>query len=147
MKIFSSKGCVYRVKSPDTTSYYSLSGITSSNINNPVLVSGVRLSGEDHIGKLYCFNDRRVANIVSKSFGLITISCIALLGTSTNISSFEAKLKSWIDSRRASQGSGKLALSTKGGTTYEFLLDGYTVGGVDREYNILVFELSGILLD
>lgn len=143
IKLFPNKGCAI-LASGNSNGYWKIQGLSHAA---PILVQAVKKDGKDTVGTTVCFNNKRVAAIISKDFGSVAIECIALIGEVTEQKAFENYLQSFIAQNRSSSSAKVLKISSKTGGASRFLLTAYSILGPDPEYNIFKFTLGGILLD
>ena len=167
MRYFTSRGVVYKINNGTPTHKYSLKGagdgeffdrgsggrslsgfgLSDSESETVVILTGYQLREQEILGKTACLNDYRVMYSFGKGFGDITINGEALLGAPEQSDSFEAKLKKFYEANRVSQKTdGAVKFSTgQAGETFEFFLVGMSVNGYQPEVEILPFSFTGVL--
>ena len=145
---FGTRGCYYRVKGKHSPSFYSLKPELKTDC--PILYNDVTFSGQDFSAKTICFNCLRNVAVVSKDFGEITISGIALLGKAGGTYGFQKAFREYVDKNRIYKKVDKdpyCMISTNNSGAWKFLLDSYELGRIDPEYNMQDFMIRGTLMD
>lgn len=137
------KGCYYLGSGSDDGGYWKL----GFSLGSPAWLTSVGLRTQDNVAKLPCFNNIKVASIIGKNFGQFQAEGVALLGSVNNLNSLEGSIKSAIENARSSNRGSSIAISSKGGGAYRVLVEGYTIGNLDDQYNILTFGLHGSVID
>lgn len=142
---FSSRGCYYLIRGIGSPSFYAVS--PSMGAPCPILYNNVSITGRDHVAKTLCFNNIRHAAVTSKDFGTASVGGIALLGSVEETASFAAAFMGFVQQARVYQKVGTCMVSSAAGGAHRFLLEEYTLGQINPEYNIQEFTFGGSLLD
>lgn len=145
--IFPSRGCYYRVKTGNGTGrgYYKLSPSLGGSM--PILIKDVKSAKVDINAKIPCLDNIKVFYLFGQGFERVNVIGEALLGPSGSINNAEQIIKNYFDSYRSSVFKKPIKISTLGQNASAFYLTELNIAGVDPQYHILNFSLSGFAIE
>lgn len=145
ISLYIARGCYYAA-TVGGSPYWSLDVGLPTDIC-PTWITSAQTQSQDVVAAIPCFNNVKVASIIGKNFGTISIKGKALLGQESK-NAFEGAFISAMNTARSASKGGTITLSSKGGAYYRFLATAFGVDGfIDEERNILQFSISGLLVD
>jgi hypothetical protein len=142
---FAARGCYYLIRGGGSPSFYNLSPALGAGC--PILYNYVELRGQDFSAKTICFNGIRNTATISKGYGQASVGGIALLGMAGNSCNFGAVFRGYVDQARVFKKVGECMVSSASAGAWKFLLETYTLGQIDPQYNIQQFSVGGALMD
>lgn len=143
ISIYVPKGCVYTAIGGDSPYWQLSTGLPGSC---PAWITSANLTATDLIATMPCFSNIKTAGIIGRNFGQASIQGVALLGSVDNLAGFEGAFQALMDTSRASSSGKQNSLSSKGGANYKILINGYAMGNLDPERNILNFTITALVL-
>lgn len=112
----------------------------------PSWITNVTASLTDNVATIPCFNNVKVAAIIGENFGQLNLQGIMFLGPNAE-DNLEGRWQAAANSIRASVSGGAASVSSKGGGTYQFIVNNFGVAGMqDPERHILSFSISGFTI-
>ena len=115
--------------------------------STPVLIMGISIEQNDIVSAVSCLNNIKVFYTFGQAFGNVHIRGEMLLGPLGSIQSDGVRILSEFFNQQRVSNLKKTTTFSIAQTAYQMYLTGLTIGDVDREFHVLPFLLSGILVD
>lgn len=112
----------------------------------PTIVQDVQVGGRDIVTPLITLEDVPILQVFGRSWNQVTIECLMFLGEEPSRTGAISALKSFVDSKRVSNSSEPLRVSTAD-EAFNFYLFGYNLGKVNHTRHLQNFSLIGVTHD
>ena len=121
-------------------------------------VTNIQVNDFDVTGKVICLNNRRILYEFGKGFGTIKIDGNLFLGPPApsggawtgTVKLEQAKLATiidWFNEKRVSQYKDSVKLTTTDHGTYKFIVNQFSITGIETEFDLMHFSISGDLVE